>query len=208
MSVKKVTCPGCRNSMNVMASMATVKCPSCGQVFDANAPATSAAYKPPTTQQQLGGTSNAAAGKLIPWLIFGGVLFLAIGGIAVMTLTPQRKSSAPEVATQPVPEVNKDTGKVEIVDKPIEESGESKPEYEIVDLPESTRKKIFREYNAMMDSSFGKAKRIPKSGAAGQGLRSMLGGTVEREMNHMALIYGIEPEEILEIIAEGEDKGW
>ena len=206
MSIKQVTCPSCRTAMNVMSSMASAKCQSCGQVFSVNAPAT-------TTPQQSGGAprkspqrADSDSNKMVPWLVFGGVFLVAIGGIGIMTFalrgggdSTRSEPAAPAPQTDTTAEQIGETGS---------EQDAGPPTYKIVELPEGTRKKIYLEYNAMMDSSLGKAKRIPKSGVAGQSLRNMLGETVDRELTHMALVYGIEEDDIQEIIAEGNHKGW
>jgi hypothetical protein len=149
-------------------------------------------------------------GRLMHYLVAGAVASLAIAGLLLLTffraapedaapeeaaskenaVSPQSPAAAPSVAGEASAET------------------QGRKNFRVVDLPESTRKKIHADYQRMIASSFGKSKRIPKSGAAGQALEGMLQGTVERERRRMALIYDISEEDILQIVAEGEAKGW
>jgi hypothetical protein len=133
-------------------------------------------------------------------LVFGGVLALALVGIAGLTLLRPGETPPPE-AERPTAMPAAETSS---------ENAQAEPttEYRVVDLPEKTRRQIFNDYQRMMASSFGKAKKIPEGGAAGQALRGMLQATVDREITQMALIHGVSEQDIRQIIAEGKTKGW
>ncbi|MCO8121416.1 zinc-ribbon domain-containing protein [Stieleria sp. TO1_6] len=204
MSVRKVTCPKCGNAINVPASMQSIKCQSCQNVFPATqSSATPAATNPYTathsqSESQSAGNKNsqrvliAAGASALALIALGLVGFLMVG--SVKTSTPVRATKMPAPATQPP------------VAAPAPAT--TAPEYRVVDLPESTRQKIYHDYQQMMASSFGKAKRIPKSGTAGIELRGMLGQIEEREITHFALLHKVSEEDIHQILAEGKDKDW
>jgi len=78
--------------------------------------------------------------------------------------------------------------------------------FRVVNLPESTRKKIYQEFQRM-EASMGKAQRLP-DGEAGKAFRSMLGKTADREVTRMALAYNISEADIQEILKEGQAKDW
>ena len=201
MSIKRVVCPGCQQSLNVPASMASTKCPACGTVFSPANPNASAPAAPQTPLPE----SNAPRdeGKMVQWLVAGAVATLAVVGLILLTFlraAPKDdaadQAAAGNIADQPAAE------------KPIETPIDIPDTYEVVDLPESTRKSIYHDYQQMIGSSFGKARKIPKSGAAGKALRGMLTSTVEREIKHMALIHNVSEDDILQIVAEGDAKDW
>lgn len=204
MSIKAVQCPNCRTSANVVATMATTKCQACGTVYAVSGPAaTSAAAQGPAKTNSKGRDSTAGSGgQLGNWLIVGGVSALALIGLILITVF--RAGGGNDQAEKPAIPMREHATVVE--DLQIE-AGET-PQYRVVDLPESTRKQIYQDYKKMIASSFGKAKKIPKSGVAGQTLNSVLGDVVDNDVTKMALIHGISEEDIAQIFAEGEAQGW
>lgn len=204
MAIKSVSCPQCRTSVNVPASMASTKCPACGAVFSvsgaASPAASSASPKRVPADEDSGGPSGERLGQ---WLIVGGVALLAVIGLVVLTMTSFGKTVDGETADADAPMRDQAT-----VVEALELNEDEVPEYRVVDLPESTRKAIYRDYSKMIASSFGKAKKIPKGGAIGQALNQTLGQTVDREVTSMAIIHGITEEDIAQIYAEGQAKGW
>lgn len=195
MSIKRVSCPGCNQSLNVPASMASTKCPSCGTVFSPSNPA--AAAPAPAAKKLPESDTPRDPTQLLPWLVAGGVAALAVIGLIGLTFLGGESSSNDSPAAGSSEQTVAEESPLPIPS-----------EYRVVDLPETTRMSIYRDYKQMMASSFGKAKKVPKSGAAGQALRGMLQSTVEREVTHMALIHGVSEDDILQIVAEGEAKGW
>ncbi|KAA5543839.1 hypothetical protein FYK55_11765 [Roseiconus nitratireducens] len=203
MSVKRVTCPYCRTSMNVAASMASVKCQHCSGVFKPG--------EQPATATPPGGATSAPKANSSPplWLIgtvVAAVVLLVAAPVGYYFATANQAPAAPGADDSPAapaaPVATTDGDPSPSDDDPETAS------YRVVDLPDSTRKKIYQDYQRMIDSSFGKAKRIPASGQAGTALRDMLGKTVQREITGLALIHHITEEDIYEIIKEGDAKGW
>lgn len=194
MSIKRVTCPGCKQSLNVPASMASTKCPSCGTVFSPANP--TASQSAPARRSEARVAPSRDPGRLLPYFVVGAVASLALMGLLLLTFLRADGDATP--AAEPPPERAEISAAVDRVPA----------DFQVVDLPESTRKKIYSDYRGMIASSFGKSKRIPKSGAAGQALDGMLKGTVDREITRMALVYQISEDDILQIVAEGDAKNW
>ena len=202
MSIKSVTCPRCNASMNVSASMASTKCHSCGNVFPVSgATATGNSGAKTTVPDE---SRENRDGNLGQWLIVGGVTSLALLGLVAITVFRVGAAPDPEQQEQGPPMRN-NAAVVEDLKQQID-GGET--EFRVVDLPESTRQSIYRDHQKMIASSFGKAKRIPKSGLAGQTLNKGLGGIVDSEVTKMSLIHRISEDDYAQIIAEGEAKGW
>ncbi len=190
MSVKQVTCPKCRSTLNVVASMTSVQCSSCGTVFNPAAPATSRAAVPSHEPQ----SSDSGMDPTLQWLLMGGMAGLILLGVVGVILFSMNTPPPP-----PPPPV---------VKAPLDESIDLPDDYKVVDLPLATKKRIYLEYNQMIESSFGKADKVPKSGVAGQQLRGMLTETVNREIRHFALLHNVSEEDIRNVIAEGKAEGW
>lgn len=185
--------------------MASTKCQACGNVFPVGAAGASADSGPfPNKPTPRNGDSdqgaNATAGQ---WIVVGGVAALALIGLIILTVL--RSSGGDEVEPEK-PEVPMRTQASVVEDLELVE--DQTPEFRVVNLPETTRQSIYRDYKKMIGSSFGKAKKIPKGGVAGQSLNSMLGSTVDRDVAQMALIHGVSEEDIAQIYAEGQAKGW
>ncbi|MCA9136087.1 MAG: hypothetical protein KDB00_04995 [Planctomycetales bacterium] len=209
MSIKTVVCPRCGTSMNVAASMASTKCQSCGNVFPITAAGASPAAaqvgrqsgsQPSRTKNESDGGAKATPGQ---WIVVGGVAAAALIGLILLTVL--RTGGGDDVPAEK-PEVPMRTQASVVEDLDLKE-GET-PTFRVVNLPESTRQSIYRDYKRMIESSFGSTKKIPKSGVAGQSLNKMLGSTVDRDVTQMALIHKISEEDIAQIYAEGEAKGW
>ncbi|QDV44880.1 hypothetical protein Enr13x_47510 [Stieleria neptunia] len=218
MSIKSVRCPRCNASMNVPASMASTRCPSCGETFaistaGAAAGATSgAAAGTGQPKSRRGGDSKSAGfdedddgrseDRIGQWLVVGGVAGLAVVGLILLVVFSGGAEEEPEKPKLPVRTQATVVENLNLDDTPAD------TEYREVNLPESTRQQIYRDYSQMIASSFGKAKKIPSGGAAGQALNKTLGSVVDREVTHMALVHGISEEDIAQIYAEGQAKGW
>ena len=184
MSIRRVTCPSCHASANVMATMTNIKCPSCGAVWDVNNPvaAKPAAAEPDTESS---GETNV---PLIAGLA-GVVVFLAIAGLAIIFLLPTKDQQAPaEVEAAP--------------------SDTQVATYREVKLPESTRQKIYFDYRRMVASSTEAKLLIPKGSPVQVRLQETLEKVVDREITHFALIYKVTEEDIMQIVAEGDAKKW
>ncbi|WP_182869713.1 hypothetical protein [Stieleria mannarensis] len=205
MSIKRVQCPQCNAAINVPASMASTRCPTCGGVFSISAAASQASHPQPTRPNNPDVTDkddSDAGDRIGQWLVVGGVAGLAVVGLILLVVFSGGSADEPEK-----PEVPMRSQAQVVEDLKLDETpGET--EYREVDLPESTRQKIYRDYSQMIASSFGKAKKIPKSGVAGQTLNKTLGAVVDREVTHMALTHGITEEDVAQIYAEGQAKGW
>ncbi|MEM6473907.1 MAG: hypothetical protein AAF802_30425 [Planctomycetota bacterium] len=141
------------------------------------------------------------------WVIVGVVLALAVGGlIALVTLIPS-DDQGNESSTRQAEAKTSEEKMTEAVDTYLL-SGEGLSDFRVVDLPESTRKKIHREMKQMIGSSVGRAGKVPKGGVAGQATMNMFGSIADREVQRMALVYNVSEDDIRQIIAEGEAKGW
>lgn len=202
MAIKTVSCPQCGTRLNVPATMGAAKCSSCDHVFSTTQPQAEKATKP--IGSSVRSESNPDDANWAAWIVAGGVFVLAVIGIIGLVLFGGDTSGNPDS----LPASETAVASESPVQKSDSADSISAGDYREVDLPESTRRKIFREHKAMIASSFGKANKIPKGGAAGQALGNMLGATVDREITRMALIYGISEDDIDQVVLEGKAKGW
>ena len=202
MAIKTVACPQCGAKLNVPATMGSAKCSSCDHVFSTTGSQAEQATQP--LASAVGSESNRDNTQWGAWIVAGGVFVLAVTGIIGLVFfggdTSRKPGSLPASETAVASESPDD--------KSDSSEAISAGDYREIDLPESTRRKIFREHKAMIASSFGKAKKIPQGGAAGQALGNMLGATVDREITRMALIYGISEDDIDQVVLEGKAKDW
>ncbi|QEF99402.1 hypothetical protein Mal15_34660 [Stieleria maiorica] len=205
MSIKRVQCPQCNVPINVPASMASTQCPSCGGVFSISAAASQASNPQPARPAKTvtnDDDDSDSGDRIGQWLVVGGVAGLAVVGLILLVLFSGGSTEEPEKPEVPM------RSQAQVVEDLKLEQTPGEVEYREVDLPESTRQKIYRDYSQMIASSFGKAKKIPKSGVAGQALNQTLGAVVDREVTHIALTHGITEEDVAQIYAEGQAKGW
>ena len=202
MAIKTVECPQCGTKLNVPATMGAAKCSACNRVFSTTEPQRA----PPTRSSGSPASATIERGESnwVAWMVAGGVFALALAGIAGLVMFGGDSASEPTAVTN--------DGTVSKSDSDINGSATTDSvaasDFREVKLPESTRRKIFRDHQAMIASSFGKSKKIPHGGAAGQALDKMLTATVDREITRMALVYGISEDDIAQIILEGKAKGW
>ncbi|MEL6107626.1 MAG: hypothetical protein AAFU85_16425 [Planctomycetota bacterium] len=210
MAIKQVTCPKCQASMNVMATMTSVQCQSCGHVFPTAVPQPAAPAQSATAPESTDDDQDDAS-KMMMWTIIGGagaVFFFAVAIIAAFQFVGD--GSAERAAREMTAEQKKEARREKIAEDaapyvPTTEDGK----YVVVEkLAESTRKRIYREHVEMLERSFGRASKVPKGGAIGKALGGTIGGIIEREIERLTLAYGISKEEYANVIAEGEAKQW
>ena len=208
MSIRCVHCPRCRAAANISAGMATVRCSSCGSIWNPNdSPQTqvsdssvaqakkshsrSQAESPPLTQN---GAAKIIGGMLVAGLgiglITGGMWYLRQPDAT--TTTSRTVSTEQATPVSPVPQ-----GKA----TPI------KP-YREIDLPESTRQQIYRDYRTAKGSSVGKPIPMPKDWDSRKAVDATLTNMLDRELTLHASIHNIQVDDIVQIINEGNAKGW
>lgn len=211
MAIKQVTCPTCQASMNVMATMTSVQCQSCGHVFltSGSQPAAPAPSAP--APQSTSDDDPDDSSKMMMWTIIGGagaVFFFAIAIIAAFQFVGD--GSAEREAREMTAEQKKEARRQKIAEDAAQYVPTIKDgTYVVVEkLAESTRKRIYREHVEMLERSFGRASKVPQGGAIGKALSGTLGGIIEREIDRLTLAYGISKEEYANVIAEGEAKEW
>ena len=129
MSVRPMNCPGCQIAVNVPVAMASVKCPSCGVIFNPNAPVAPKKPEPDAAQQADDEETQAAMGKaaIVVGMVGGTMMLLAMIGLTLIVI--QRE---PDPAT--VKKVVEDTIKPAIPE-----------DYREIKLPEEHRKRIYKE---------------------------------------------------------------
>ena len=205
MSVRRVSCPGCNSTLNIPATMSHVKCSSCGTVWDVNNPG--AAKKPAgkstaspaaDKESKKPRKSNAAKKKQAALIGVASTLvaLIAIAGICVVLFSGGGDDTESETTTQNT----SSTTQTATVD-PL-------PSFREVKLPESTRKKIYYDYRQAASSSVEKKVFLPKDSKASQILSGTMEKIVDREVTAMAIMHKVKDEDILEIVKEGDAKGW
>ncbi len=205
MSVRRVNCPGCNAALNVPATMANARCPGCGTVWDVNhpnnakvaakqtnakGPSDQPSSKPSAKESK---TKSAAARRrqTAAITVAGGMLALLVfGGVAVVMMTGGQDS--PPAAQTPV---EAETPKEKVV-------------YRIVNLSEAMRKKIYYDYRLAAGSSVEKKVMVSKDSVTAKTLGKTMNLMMDREIKMQALINKISEDDMMQIIAEGDDKGW
>lgn len=211
MAIQRVQCPKCQTTMNVAGNMATVQCSGCGNVFptspteaaDMAVDPTEVAVKAMASRADDGGDSFSAtkAQKTLVACGLAGFLILLFVFFLFLRSTHSTDQSAGS-ASGSESSASASTSPVQVSDAKEDLS------FRVVNVSEAERKRLFREYRTMEKSGFGKAKRIPKGGKAGQSLNNMLSGIADREAELMALNNRLSEDDILQIVAEGKAKGW
>lgn len=201
MSVQQVSCPSCRAVTRVVATMTSVRCPSCGAIFNPNAPAPAPAPAQAPAQAQAAAKQPmdmddpdiSGNKQLIAVLVGVAAMTLVIVGITIAVLISNRgkkakreAAAAAEEAAMPLP----------------------KPDFRVVDLPDTVRMKIYKDYRQAAGSSSEKKVMVQKDSPLGQRLSGTLGAIVDREVKLHALQNNISEEDVYQIIAEGTAKEW
>jgi LSD1 subclass zinc finger protein len=125
-----MNCPGCQIAVNVPVGMASVKCPSCGAIFNPNAPVATPKAEADAEQEAEDAETDAAMGKaaIIAGVVGGTMMLLAMIGLMLIVI-----SREPDPTT--VTKVVEDTIKPAVPE-----------EYREIRLPEEHRKRIYTDY--------------------------------------------------------------
>ena len=213
MTIRRVACPACGAAANIPAGMAQVRCPACGHVWNAKTPSDAPASAEPTAaarpkspaagRSAAKPSSTSRARLVIGAVISGLVLLLIVGGMAFVLLKqPAEETTSSSAPVEPPADVPEE--KPGAVSSP--ESAE--PSYRIVELPESTRRKIYDDLRAAARTSTEQPLLIPQGTGLRQNMEGKLEQIFEREITRFAAIHDVKPEDIDQIIAEGDAKGW
>ena len=189
MSVRRVTCPSCNASANVMPTMTNIKCPSCGAVWNVNNPV---AKKPQAANQsETDDSSDEPNIALFAGIGGGAIVLLAIVGMSIAFSLPTKEKKQSEPAAETV-------------------AAEEPPaDFRVVTkLSEKTRQEIYFDYRRMAASSIEKKVFVAKDSPVGKALDDMLHKTVDREITHFSLIHNVTEDDIMQIVAEGDAKKW
>ena len=153
MSIKSVSCPRCNAAMNVPASMASTRCPSCGETFAIAAAGAGQAKsqrgadaKSVAIDDDDDGRADDRTGQ---WLVVGGVAGLAVVGLILLVVFSGGGDEEPEKPKLPV------RTQATVVENLNLDETPADTEYREVNLPESTRQQIYRDSTHMIASSFG-----------------------------------------------------
>lgn len=198
MSVQRVTCPNCRTTSNVLATMTQVQCPQCGAVFNARVPSPA-----PVAQAAPAESADASDGDdykeyypMIAGIIGLLVLMLVIVGVSISISFKEKQETAAQIAAMEAKAAEEERKRLE------------NPQYRIVKLPESSRMRLYLDYRRLAGSSIEKKILLQKESKARKDLDNMLAAIVKREITHFALEYNITEDDVYQIIAEGDHKQW
>ena len=91
-------------------------------------------------------------------------------------------------------------------DPPSQESPSETPKitYEEIRLPESTRKKLYRDYRAVARTTLEKPLPLPQGSPPRAAMEKMLQQVFDRELTRFAALYRISESEVREVIKEGD----
>lgn len=195
MSIRRVTCPGCRAEANVPVAMTNARCAACGTVW--NVMQGVAAMSPPPSKQAedeiaaAAETPAPATAALLVGLV-GGVMFLmATIGLIVFVVT---RPPDPALVSAAEPE--------QTIKPAIPEP------YREIRLPEEARRRIYRDYRTVARTTVEAPLILPQGTKARQNLEVMLEKTYDRELLHFAALHDITVDEVKEVIKEGDAKVW
>ncbi len=197
MAIQRVNCPRCGTAANVPVGMASVRCSSCGSVWNPSEPtdqkhaadeASSAAVSAPKSSLN---TAKLAGG------VFSTLLVLAFVCGAVWYLSPATPDAVPLSDPTPKPVT-------------IAKQAEAPPpeSYREISLPESTRQKIYRDYRMSAGTSVEKPIPLPKEWKSRQALDATFNSILERELTLHASVHNISVDDVTEILKEGNAKQW
>jgi len=207
MTVRTLSCPQCKTSVNVPAAMQAARCPACGKVF-----ATSGGASSPTQGRPSGPHSDAlrqAAGasddgsdepKNDPMMVYvavaGALMMLLIAGAAGWLLFSPSRS-----------QVDKQSG-VE-VPQPVrrEPTEQELATLTIVSIPEDRRRRIYDEMRATSKVTTEKPLMLP-DGRVRKSVEGMLENTYEYSVKQLAALHDVSEQDVRDIVAEGDLKNW
>lgn len=197
--IQSVHCPKCKKTANVPSHIQTMKCSKCGAVYNVSKEdddgetvddAASRAAGPMESggKSKKGGSGKLIAGVLVGLLLVGG---LVGGGYYWWSNQPETVAAAPVPATEKADEDD-------VVWTP--------PEYQEVDMPEGDRKRIYA------DMRIAAVKTIEKPllliGPPRTAMENLLQKTWDDEIQKQAALHDVKPDDIKQIVNEGDNKKW
>ena len=200
MTVVRAQCPGCGATLNVPATMTHIKCSSCGTVWDRNNPsAAKRAAAPAKSEPPNDGEKNLGNNTAMIAIAGSAFALLALAGIGVVLFTGGDPEPAPPTSNPQAP---------------ANQASNSAPtaatsEYRIIKkLSEPTRKKLYYDYRQTAGSTVEKKVLVPSESAVAKSLGNMTSALAKREVQHFSLQYNISEDDVMQVVAEGDAKGW
>lgn len=203
MTVRSLSCPKCAVKVNVLATMQTVRCPGCGNIFSTSASAVPTAAggggQPP--QGAAHSREKTAAGEqrdnsTMMLLAVGGGLAMVLLLCAVGIWTLTQSNEAPDKLVQE-----------EIQPVLREATAEELAALKIVDIPEPQRRQIYDEVRASAETTTEKALLVP-GGKVRENLENMLDATYENSLRQLAALHDMSVDQVRDIVLEGDLKNW
>ena len=189
------TCPHCQKSVSVPAGVVQARCSSCGQVFAPMA-ATKTEPKPPPEPQP--GAIPAAAGP--PAAIIGAgiavFLLLSVMAVGAIVLVNRSRTAASEAAA------------AEAAANEVAPSRQTQAKLTIADVPEPRRKEIYVMVRQSAKSSVERTLPAPKGSKLEATLSNLTENVHEYSQSQIAALSDVTQQQIDQIVAEGNAKGW
>lgn len=202
MSIRTVQCPACEATVNVPAAMANVRCPACGNVWNAHQPATPKPAPAATSQKSATSKNAASPAFAIIALIVGGML--VTGLIGVVVIQGWDFSSIEDAASAPA----ENTANVEAPSDESLASPPNEPEpYRIVNVSESKRRRIYKDCCDARTATQNQLQ-LPSGSIAQTSFDGLMGQILERELKRFAAIHDVRLEDMYEVMKEGDAKNW
>lgn len=198
MSVRQVQCPACKATANILVTMTNVRCPSCSHVWNTTDPKASAPQPTPAKSKAQQDEEEATNEKAILASVIGGAIaLLVLVGLLFFFVLGGKNNNDGAAADS------------SNTNEPAETNTAPKRQYKVVEkLSVDTRKKLFREYKQMAATTIDKKIPIPSKSPVHGAVKNMLNKTADRELRHFSLLYNITENQVLDVVAEGEDKSW
>lgn len=207
--ILKVSCPQCRTKSNVPASVATVRCPKCGTVWNAQSRDEEDAGESSSNVAPSAKAAKKRASRSSIPIVLGSaaviVALLAVIGWVVFQSWPAAGDKAtPPQATQ-AGDASGDAAQA------ADDASSADPvpaDYRVVDLSETVRRQIYSDFRQAAASSVGKQIMLPKDAPARIAMEKTMKAVLDREIRRFAALHDVSEDDIRQIIAEGDAKSW
>lgn len=212
MDVRSVRCPQCGSNINAPAHLARVRCGGCQHVFS---PADAEKQASQSIRRE---AKPATQTKPIPIALIAGVLagLLILGttlaGLAWIGTRSSEADASGSTTLAAADSSNPSPSQATLAggSEPVfpEASEQEIARLKIARLPESKRKQVYKMIRDTAVTSIEKPILAPDGSPPRIAMEKMLEATYQNSLRQIQALHDITPEQIQQIIAEGDMKVW
>lgn len=216
MNTNVVVCPKCQTRCQIPASVPQFTCPGCGQLCRGPVAPVAAATSghpgsPPAKishqsakDDRSGGAKGKAKGNrnaIYAAAAIGAAVVMLLFIAATFFVLPGGGSDA----------ADRETAQIDLkaeADAAAEQARRDAIVYRQVDLPEETRRRLFTDLNKTKSTTVDAKIPLPKDSQTRKFLDSNFEKLLDREIEMQSIMNKVSPEDLREILKEGDAKAW